>query len=251
MNVLIIENEAPAVENLLRLLKNSGEDYHVLGILETVEASVNWLMKKPPVDLIFMDVQLDDGICFEIFETCTTDIPVIFTTAYDEYAIRAFEVNSVDYLLKPVSLEAFNRALHKYNTRILRPEDRQRLMSHWLGNYEKQFKMRFFVKAGSRYKSIPVCEIAFFSVEEGDTFLTTKEGRSYDIEYSLDQLEKIINPSEFFRLNRSYLVSMNCLGDIVRLSPGKVKVSLITATGKTEIFVSRERMNAFRKWLDQ
>jgi DNA-binding LytR/AlgR family response regulator len=247
MKVVIVEDERLAAKRLEHLLKIAEPGIEVLQILESVEEAVNWFSQNTKPDLIFMDIQLDDGISFEIFDAVKIDAPVIFTTAYNEYAIRAFKVNSVDYLLKPIEQETLDLAIQKFKKLFTGNHDFEEKLAKVFGQISAKYKSRFFVKVGIRYQSIPVENICFFFVEERSTFLKTNQDKTYDLDYSLDQLQNMVNPSQFFRINRNYLVNINCIEEIVSYSTNRLKLKL----GKTELIVSREKVTEFKQWMDR
>jgi len=216
MNVLIVENEKPAAEKLQRLLKKTDENITVAGVTETVEDTINWLESNPSPDLILMDIQLDDGICFELFDTIKIEIPVIFITAYNEYALQAFSVNSVDYLLKPVEEEALRKAVNKYKNYHTRLPGET--IKHLLGEFTKHFRNRFLIKIGSHFRSVQVKEICFFYIMERVTLSRTFAGREYPLENSLDNIQTSVDPDKFFRINRNCLLHIDSIGDIISYS---------------------------------
>jgi len=252
MDILIIENEKPAADKLIRLLKKIDKESRVVGVLETVEHSVNWLQNNPSPSLILLDIQLDDGLCFEIFETIEVNIPVIFTTAYDDYLLRAFKVNSVDYLLKPIEEDALRQALDKFRSVHYRlPGDLYRQL---FGEMNRQYKTRFLIKVGLHYKSIQVNEICCFYILERATFARLFSGRDYSIDYSLDHLQKLVDPDKFFRINRHCLVYINAISDIVSYSSSRLQLKLSEKQpfiNEEFLVVSREKVSEFKKWIDK
>lgn len=247
MKVVIVEDERLASKRLEKLLKKVEPNIEVLQILESVDDAVNWFSKNIKPDLIFMDIQLDDGISFEIFDAVKIDAPVVFTTAYNEYAIRAFKVNSVDYLLKPIEVEALALSIQKFKNLFTGNLDFEEKIAKVFGQISPKYKSRFFVKIGVRFISIQVENICSFFVEERSTFLKTTGGKTYDLDYSLDQLQNMVDPSLFFRINRNYLVNINCIDEIISYSTNRLKLK----AGKTELIVSREKVSEFKKWMDR
>ncbi|GAB3752725.1 LytR/AlgR family response regulator transcription factor [Spirosoma pomorum] len=257
MNVLIIEDEARSARQLERMLKNYDPSIQVLAQLPSVRESVDWFTKQsnspaPGLDLVLMDIHLEDGLAFSIFDQINLTVPIIFTTAYDEYMIKAFKVNSIDYLLKPVDEDELVNALNKYRT--LRSSttspDLTQLM-HVMQQFREPaptFKERFMVSIGTRIRSVETVDIAYFYSEEKATFLMTKEGQFLPLDYSLDQLAGLLNPSQFFRVNRQFLVARSALRNIQTYSAGKVKLDLQPST-RQEIFVSIHRLTEFKDWL--
>jgi DNA-binding LytR/AlgR family response regulator len=247
MKVVIVEDERLASKRLEQLLKKVEPNIEVLQILESVDEAVNWFSQNTKPDLIFMDIQLDDGISFEIFDAVKIDAPVIFTTAYNEYAIRAFKVNSVDYLLKPIDQEALALSFQKYKKLFAGSHDFDEKIAKVFGQISPSYKSRFFVKVGIRFLSVPVENICCFFVEERSTFLKTSQDKSYDLDYSLEQLQNMVDPGQFFRINRNYLVNINCIEEIISYSTNRLKLKL----GKTELIVSRDKVAEFKQWMDR
>lgn len=249
MKVVIVEDEKLAAQKLQDLLHQLDSGIEVLDILESVEDAVNWFQQNPKPDLVFMDIQLDDGISFEIFDAVKIESPVIFTTAYDEYAIRAFKVNSVDYLLKPIDLNALQLALEKFKKLFAETTDFETKIAKVIGQISAKYKSRFFIKVGVRFKSVPVENICCFFVQERSTFLKTDEGKNYDLDYSLDQLQKIINPELFFRINRNFIVNLNSIDEIISYSTNRLKLKLKKDTDQ-DLIVSRDNVSEFKQWMD-
>jgi DNA-binding LytR/AlgR family response regulator len=247
MKVVIVEDERLASKRLEQLLKKVEPYIEVLQILESVDEAVNWFSQNTKPDLIFMDIQLDDGISFEIFDAVKIDAPVIFTTAYNEYAIKAFKVNSVDYLLKPIEQEALATAIQKFKKLFAGKNEFEEKLAKVFGQISPKFKSRFFVKVGIRYQSVPVENICCFFVEERCTFLKTNNDKTYDLDYSLEQLQNMVDTGKFFRINRNYLVNINCIEEIISYSTNRLKLKL----GKTELIVSRDKVAEFKQWMDR
>ncbi|MCO6478988.1 MAG: response regulator transcription factor [Phaeodactylibacter sp.] len=248
MKVLMIEDEAIAAAQLKRLLQQVDRTIEPVATLETVEDSVNWLSAHPAPELIFMDIQLDDGLCFEIFDAVKVDSPVIFTTAYDQFAIRAFKVNSVDYLLKPITAEALRAAIQKYRSVFTPGSKFQEQARELHRQLAPRHKMRFFVNIGAHFQSVPTSNISCFFIEERCTFLKTGAGKRYSADYSLDQLQKMLDPARFFRINRNYIIHIDAIADITGYSAYRLKVKL-KPPNEEELVVSRERVGAFKEWL--
>lgn len=250
MKVLIIEDEQPASQKLTRLLREIDQDIAITDVLESVEDATNWLIKNPHPDLIFMDIQLEDGICFEIFENCHTETPVIFTTAYDEYALKAFKVNSVDYLLKPIVLDELKDAIDKFMMLHHQKTDFTKLESviHQLQPIAKE---RFLIKIGEHYRSIPVSDIHCFYIRERCNFMLVNTGKSYPVDYSLDKIEQLVDSKMFFRINRNFIIHFSAIQDIIAYSSSRLKVLLNYWTEKEDILVSRERVADFKNWMDR
>ncbi len=252
MNILIIENEKPAADKLRHLLQKIDKNIAIVGVTETVEGSVNWLQENPSPDLILIDIQLDDGLCFEIFETIKVDTPVIFTTAYDEYVLQAFKVNSIDYLLKPIEEDALRKALDKFKTLHLKLS--ANILKQIFSDTDKQYKNRFLIKIGSHYKSVQVNEICCFYILERATFIKTFSGKEYSVDYSLDNLQKIVDPDIFFRINRNFMVSIDAISDILSYSSSRLQLKLnekIPAINEDYLVVSRDKVTGLKKWMDR
>ena len=252
MNIVIIEDEKPAATMLEMLVKQIEPDTQVLKVIPSVAKSIEWLNKsQDDVDLIFMDIQLTDGICFEIFKDVQVDKPIIFTTAYDEYAIEAFKVNSIDYLLKPVKPEDLARSINKYknfkpSTKIYDVQTYQGLLN-LLSQKQSSYPARLMVKIGEHIKSIKVEDIVFFFAEGRTVFLVTSEKRKYIIDYTLEELSTMIDPKAFFRCNRTYIVNINFIIDVIVYSSTRLKIRL-PKEFEDEIIVSRERVALFKNW---
>ena len=254
MNILIIEDEKLAANRLSALIKKMDEAVKIVGILDSIKASVAWFSSNPQPDLAFMDIQLADGLSFEIFDQVAVSCPVIFTTAFDEYALRAFKVNSIDYLLKPIDTDELSRAMEKF--RNLHRESSKPgavaapVMDRVLQMLTKSFKSRFLVRAGEHIKTIPAEQVTFFYSMEKATFLNTIENKEYDIDYTLEELEGLLNPELFFRINRKYIVSMGAIRDIINYTNSRLKLKLVNSNDN-EIIVSREKVTEFKNWLDR
>lgn len=250
IRVLIIEDEKPAYENLLRFLAKIDSEMEVINWLQSVEDSIQWFDKNELPDLIFMDIQLSDGNSFEILKNKPIDCPIIFTTAYDQYALEAFEHYSIDYLLKPISklklqkgIDKFYRSRNEPNNQL---SDIKLLMENLKGS--QKYKERFLVKSGEQLLSIPSQEIASFYVDE-ICILQTLNGERYSINSSLDALVEQLNPKEFFRLNRKAIASFQSIEKIVRFSDSKLKVALKPAA-PFDLIVSKEKVSKFKAWLE-
>jgi two-component system LytT family response regulator len=255
MTTLIIEDEKLAAEKLIELIYKYDSSIEVKAILDSVEKSVDWFRKNNHPDLVFMDIQLADGLSFEIFEKTEVNSPVIFTTAYDEYTIDAFKVNSVDYLLKPVDIDELTAAINKYKSNFgpkgLKefkpgPEIYEKLINQLTQSY----KNRFLVKVGLHIRSLPVEDIEYFYTSEKSTFLCTTDGKNYDLDYSLDQLAKLVDPGLFFRISRKFIINLSAIKDIIAYSNSRLKIILKNPPDEDAI-VSREKVRDFKKWLDR
>ena len=250
MNCLIIEDEKIAAERLKELVKRYDETIDVLGVLQSVRESVCWLETGTNVDLIFMDIQLADGISFEIFEKTIVRSPIIFTTAYDEYALKAFKVNSIDYLLKPIDFDELCRAIEKYKSNQKMNLHPAHVFDNVLKQLTREYKTKFVVKVGEHIKVILSEHVQFFSVIEKSTFLHTGSGRDYAVNYSLEHLEELLDPKQFFRINRKYILAFTAIKDIVSYSNTRLQIKLDRGKTEEDLIVSRERVKAFKSWLE-
>jgi len=250
MNVLVIEDERLAAERLEKMLSDISYEIKVMAKLESVIDSINWLNENEKPDLIFMDIQLDDGICFEIFDSVKIETPIIFTTAFDKYAIKAFQVNSVDYILKPIEKHALIKALEKYKSIYRVSQSQNDKLNQLYKQVIQNYKSRFFVKIGNHFSSISVDEIQCFLIQERGIFLRTINGKKYDLDYSLDQLQKHLDPEKFFRINRNYLIHIDSIQDIYSYSSNRLGVKL-KMLDHLDMIVSREKVSDFKKWLDR
>lgn len=250
MNVAIIEDEAPAVEKLERYLKKYDPKLEVLAVLNSVESSVAWLTdRQKDIDLLFADVQLTDGLSFEIFSRVKINLPVIFTTAFDEFAVDAFKVNSIDYLLKPITFTDLSGALKKFDNMKSHFSGQADLSETIAGISKKLYKDRFMVKLGTHIQSIKSEEAVLFYAEGRTVYLTTQKARRYIIEYRLEDLEYLLDPKQFFRANRTYIININCVDDVTVYSNSRLNVKTNPSVDE-QIIVSREKVSDFKKWLE-
>ena len=245
MNVLIIEDEKLAAHKLLRILTEIENDVNILAILCSVEDTINWFVGNKTPDLIFMDVQLEDGICFEIFEELKIENPIIFTTAFDKYAISAFKQNSVDYLLKPIVKNELQAAINKF--KIIHSN---RLPQSFLTSFEKKQKERFLVKMGNKFKSVQVNNIALFYVKLGGIFILTCDCENYAIDHSLDAIEQMVSKNEFFRISRTVIIKYSEIKDMIIYSSSRLKLRC-DIWNDSDLIVSRDRVNEFKNWMDR
>ena len=251
MNILIVENEAPAAEKIIKLLKGIDNTISVVGVIETVEEAINRLQESPLPDLVLMDIQLDDGLCFEIFETIEVDIPVIFTTAYDEYTLRAFKVNSVDYLLKPIDEGSLRSAIAKYRKLYGERDPFRRDFRQLIHEFRSLYKSRFLVKIGEKYRSVPTGEISHFHISERNVFLNDNHGRDYGVDYSLEQLQNILDPRKFFRISRECIVNIDSISLMYSYSSSRLQLTLKNREKSDLFIVSRDKVAGFKKWIDR
>ncbi len=258
MKVLIIEDEPFAQKELVRLLGVAGDKFEILDMIDTVEDSVDWLKNNPAPDLIFLDIQLADGLSFDIFRQVDVKSPVIFTTAYDEYAIRAFQLNSIDYLLKPVNMNDLMRAVNKLehlraqfggqqqeNVSITRNQ-----LESLLNLGSKEYKSRFVARVGDQIKHIPVEETAYFFAEDNVVFLITRNNARYIIDYSIEEISSLVDPKNFFRLNRAFVAHISAIDKVYKYVNSRLKIELKPETEK-EVIISRARVSEFMDWMDR
>jgi len=249
MNCLIIEDEKEAAIKLSGMIGKYDRNIIILDTIQSVKNAVVWLKNNEPPDLIFMDIQLADGLSFEIFEQTIIKAPIIFTTAYDEYALKAFKVNSIDYLLKPIGQSELNQAVDKYKENNVPKEISTHVFDSILHTLSKKYKSKFLIKVGEHIKVFTVDDVQCFYSMEKYTFLQNNSARDFAIDYSLDQLEAILDPAIFFRINRKFIVSFTAISDIISYSNSRLQVKLLSNTSD-DLIVSREKVQDFKKWLE-
>jgi DNA-binding LytR/AlgR family response regulator len=249
MKVVIIEDEELAARRLESLIKECAPETEVIARLESVEDAVDWFRNHPSPDLIFLDIHLEDDLSFSIFEKVKVSSPIIFTTAFDEYAIRAFRMKSIDYLLKPIVQEELARSLEKYRefTAVKQQPDMDALY-RMISSGAPAYKERFSVTVGQKIKSYATSEIAWFYSEEGITFMVINDNHQYPIDFSLDDLAGQLNPKEYFRVNRQFLVSLGSIKNVHIYPKSRLKIE-ITPPSDREVFVSRDKVTRFKEWL--
>ncbi|OEK07102.1 LytR/AlgR family response regulator transcription factor [Roseivirga misakiensis] len=253
MNVVVFEDEKLASDRLIQLLKSLKPEAEILAAMKSIEAAVLWLQNNEHPDLIISDIHLLDGSSFEIFDQVEVKTPVIFTTAYDEYAIKAFEVNSVDYILKPIQKEKLASALDKYDNRQA-SEDNSKIdmdeIRAVISGASKEYKSRFLVKLGQRIKAIPIEKVAYFFSQDKLSYLVTFDNQKLPIDQTLEELESLLDPKHFYRVNRKFFVHFDAVTDIHPYFKGRVKLGLNPAIDQ-DIVVSSEKTPLFKRWLDQ
>jgi DNA-binding LytR/AlgR family response regulator len=250
MHILIIEDEKPAAAQLSRLLLREMPSAEISGPLVSVQESTNWFASNPQPDLIFLDIHLADGPSFDIFKDAQLTAPIVFCTAFDQYALDAFKLNSIDYLLKPVEPEELKRALAKFEAQHKQqPPISKELLINLLDKTEKQYKTRFVVKVGTRLLAIETSKIDFFYSAEKASFLQTNDGKSYVLEHSLDKLESLVDPAKFFRINRQYLIRYEAIEEVRSYSASRYKITL-RHCADGDVLISRDRTSSFKEWLD-
>lgn len=252
MNILIVEDEELAQKKLQKTLAAVDASARVVGITDSIQSTVEWLQTNNNADLILMDIELADGQSFEIFNQIDVKAPVIFTTSYDEYALKAFKVNSVDYLLKPVQTEDLQAALTKYkklaaakagdvNIEAIVKQIQQQLQP-------KEYRKRFLVKHAQKLVSVDVEEVAYFYSDGRLNFFKTADGKKYVVDYTMDELEEMLDPATFFRISRSFYVSVNAVEKIEDYFGNRLMLQLTPVVDK-EALVSREKVTDFKKWM--
>lgn len=254
MTALLIEDEYPAAERLEKLLRKLDPRLEIVGVLDSVETARRWFAEHPPADLIFSDIQLSDGLSFQIFEAFPAHSPIIFTTSYDEYAIKAFKVKSVDYLLKPIklpelaeALEKFKRMRQEFSPVAYASKIESLIESLELGR--KAHKSRFLVRNGEQLIPIGLDQIAYFYTANELSCLVGRDGRQFLVDYTMEELEHLVDPTQFFRLNRQFIAQLTAIQKIHTYFNGKLKVELRPETAQ-EVLISREKAPAFKAWLE-
>ncbi|MDY8134027.1 LytTR family DNA-binding domain-containing protein [Aquimarina sp. 2201CG5-10] len=251
MKAVIVEDENIASRRLASLIEELAPEIEITGRITSVESGRQWFNNNPLPDLIFLDIQLNDGYGFDILDTLKDHPPVIFTTAYNEYAIRGFKYNGLDYLLKPIDKKDLQHALSKYRKNhtnpaaIMNDSKLERIKTL----FSKEYKRRFMIKIGNQFNTFNVEDIAYFKSHEGIIFLHPHTGKQYPIEYSIDQLEDILDPVHFFRINRKFMVSVKAVIEIHSYFNSRLLLKL-KPQDEEQIIVSRERTSNFKKWLD-
>lgn len=250
MNIIIIEDEQFAANHLEKMILKYDPAIKILAKLESVVDAVNWFNQNKEPDLIFLDIHLEDDLSFAIFDKVKIKAPIIFTTAYDEYAIRAFKLKSIDYLLKPILQEDLNNSIEKYKdwgvTR--QPALDVTALYDMISQRTHQYKDRFSITVGLKIKSVETADVAYFYSEEGITFLVTRDNIQYPFDYSLDYLVELVDPKIFFRVNRQFLVGMKSIKNVHLYPKSRLKLDLEPSCQK-EVFVSQEKNVKFKEWL--
>jgi two-component system LytT family response regulator len=247
MKILLIEDESAAARRLKKMILEAQPGAEVINEIDSVEAAVRWLSRHAMPDLIFMDIQLADGNCFEIFKQVEIAAPVIFVTAYDEFAIRAFEVNAIAYLLKPAKAAEIEQALKKF----------QKLKAGEMPNYQKlletlhlpgEYQKRLLIKIGQSIRAVEIADIAYFFTQDKIVTLVNFENRKYPTDYTLDELEEVLDPKQFFRINRQFIINSAAIREMYVISKSRVKV-ILHPPSEMDTAVSAERSATFKKWL--
>jgi len=255
MDILIVEDEQLAAERLASLLTTYDPTFRVLDCLDAVEDTVQWFRSRPAPHLLMLDIHLADGLGFDIFQQVDVHCPIIFTTAYDQYAIQAFKVNSIDYLLKPIAFSDLSRAIDKLRRLSTEPAEAPsttdfRQVAAAVRELRKTYKTRFIVRFHDRILFKTTEEVAYFCADGKVLYLNTLGQRRYIVDYTLEQLEELLDPTEFYRLNRKFMVRLAAIKDIRTYLGGRLKLLLQPPTD-AEVIVSRERVADFKSWLDK
>lgn len=249
MKILIIEDEEPASDRLKKLILEAEPTAQILDVLVSIKSTLDWFKTNENPELIFMDINLSDGNSFEIFENIELEIPIIFTTAYDQYAIKAFEVNSIEYLLKPINKEQLKNAIIKFKKFHLKEAlpDLKKLLESFKDS-NTNYKKRFLIKYGEHIKAVDSEQVAYFFTEDKINFLRTKDNHTYHLDYNLDHLENMLDPNKFFRINRQFIINIDSIDQMFSYSKSRVKINL-KPTSTLETIVSTERSPLFKEWL--
>jgi two-component system, LytTR family, response regulator LytT len=253
MKVVIIEDEAFAALRLKKMIQDFNPDIQILAELESVAESVKWFKSNPEPDLIFLDIHLEDDLSFAIFDQVNISSAVIFTTAFDEYAIKAFKLKSIDYLLKPIVHEELAAALKKYEqfSGLHRNSVDLQTLYNLITSSDKKYRERFSISVGTKIKMVEVTDIAYCFVLDKGVYMRTKQGHTFNIDFTLDKLEEMLNPATFFRINRKYLVNISSIANMVTWSRSRVKLELNPkADEEFDTVVSVDRSTAFKNWLN-
>ncbi len=249
MNILIIEDEEPASSRLEKLLRDIEPSVNILEVIVSVKSAIKFFKENKCPDLVLIDIQLADGISFDIFKEVKVDCPLIFTTAFNQYALDAFKLNSIDYLLKPVKKDELAAAIMKFKKQeIQKPGVNMNELLEFFNTKKNEYQKRLIVRFGEQIKAIDIENVVYFFVENKITYLYTKNKLQYPVDHNLDELEKIIDPQIFFRINRQFIVNINAIEKMVTYSKARVKITL-NPPSPQETVVSAERSADFKIWL--
>lgn len=251
MNIIILEDEELAARRLETMIKQFDPSINIMAKIESVEEAIQWFKTNPEPDLIFLDIHLEDDLSFAIFDKVEVKSPIIFTTAFDEYAIKAFKLKSIDYLLKPISQDDLNKAILKYQdwNKVNSPLVDMQSLFELINKKVPTYKNRFSITVGTKIKSFDISEIAYFYSQSSITFMVTNDNMEYPLDYSLDYLISLIDPMQFFRINRQYLVKMKSIANVHVFPKSHLKIDLIPAR-KEDVFVSIDKVTKFKDWLN-
>jgi DNA-binding LytR/AlgR family response regulator len=245
IKVIIIEDEILIAERLKKMIESIEPEMKVIEVIDSVKEAISFLSDSIP-DLIFLDINLSDDYCFKIFEEVNVTCPVIFVSAYSEYAIKAFEVNSIDYLLKPISISNLKKSIDKYKSLTTFPNYSKMMM-----DMESRYRNRFLVKLNNQLKSISIDNIAYFFSEDKLTFACLFDGKKLPLEQSLKKIEEEVNPIDFYRVNKKFLISLNAIVEMYYVSKSKIKLTLKPSFDGENIFVAIEKVGDFKSWLSK
>lgn len=254
MHALIIEDERLSADRLKVLVNKVDPDIQILDVLDSVSSARSWFRDNSPPDILFLDIQLNDGLGFDVLTEMKIEVPVIFTTAYDNYAIKAFKFNSIDYLLKPIDESDLKHSIEK-----LKAQDRPvevastGAIGQDFGQLKKiltgDFKKRFLVKLGDQFRSVNIEDVSYFHYHDGMTYLVAKEGKKYPLDYTMDHIESLLHPLEFFRINRKLILSLASIKEIHSYFNSRLLLRLVPELSD-EVIVSRDRVGDFKRWMD-
>jgi DNA-binding LytR/AlgR family response regulator len=253
MRIAIIEDELPALNRIKKIVTEVAPDAVIVFTADSIELAVERFKEKPLVDLALFDIELADGQSFEIFKQTDITCPIIFTTAYDEFALKAFKLNSIDYLLKPIDPEELSKAITKFKTMQFQRVDYQSQLKYLVETFQTpapSFKARFLIKNGNKLISVGARDIAYFHAADKVVYLHTNTSQKYIIDHSLEELCRQLDPEFFFQLNRQFIANIDAIDSIHSYFNGKLKVSLLPKTAE-EVLVSREKAAEFKMWLDR
>ena len=251
MNVLIFEDEKHTASRLIQLLKKYDAGINVLEVIASVQQGIEWYRNNPLPDLVFQDILLNDGNCFEIFEQVKMNVPIIFTTAYNEFALQSFKLNSIDYVVKPYDFQDIKKALDKFKDfkeMFIAPENE--LLKNIVQAKTPEIKKRFLVKLGDKFRSVKSDNVAWFIYDEGVTFAYTFENTRFPVNYSIDQLSEVLDRDNFCQINRKYVLNFESIRNIHTYFNSRLKLEIFPKP-KEDIVVSRERVKDFKAWLDR
>ena len=250
MKALLIEDEPYAVQQVQSLLAETAPDINLIAVLDSIQSTVEWFSDNPPPDLVFMDVHLADGSCFEIFTHIHIDAPVVFITAYDQYAMDAFRVNGLDYLLKPLKKKDLDRSLERFyalKSKKTGPVDYDRIAREVLQS-TGQYQKRLLIRYGQKITIVDISDVAYFFAESKDTIICTFDKRHYPADQNLEQLQKILSPKEFFRVNRKFVVNVRAINSMTSYSRSRIKLHL-DPPYEEDVIVSTDKTPGFKSWL--
>lgn len=250
MKVLLLEDEIPAAKRMVSLIHELEPTWEIASTIDEINLAAKWLKENPMPDLIFMDIQLADGHSFTLFEKVNINVPVIFATAFDQYAIEAFKVNGLDYLLKPIAKEELQRSINRFKDLKNSSSISQEVIDSILTKNQKTYKERFLIKSGEQLNFVRISEVAYFISSSSYSFLVTKSGNRYILDQTMDQIQESLNPSLFFRINRKQIVCLDCIAKISAHFNSRLKLEL-NPSENSEVIVSRNRVADFKVWLDR